>query len=104
MGIWKILPWCAACSPRVIVGAILIVLRSGYTIGYTTPPFEYSSSEPTIVELLTYWVAMALTPDSKYGICKQVCGEPPFVPCSRPCTVYDILPAGGKPAFALYLL
>ena len=35
----------------------LLMISLGYKVGFVSPIYEYNSSSPTIVELLTYWIA-----------------------------------------------
>lgn len=65
--------------------------------------FSFDSQGPTIIELLTYWVACALGLPGAFKI-PEVGGEPPFVQRLWPATFYDFLRFNREAAIALAFL
>jgi len=75
----------------------------GWSVGFTTPVYEWNSSSPTIIELLAFWTACAmnLTEDSPIP---KVCESDPTIACQTVCTMYDAMVQDKKAAIALYSL
>jgi hypothetical protein len=74
----------------------------GWTSAFVTRVYEYNSFEPTIIELLTFWIAAAMGIASTFQ-CPKVCEDFDAIR-QTPSTVYDVSIQSPESALALYCL
>ncbi|KAL6308990.1 hypothetical protein BKA93DRAFT_724538 [Sparassis latifolia] len=72
-------------------GWVFGAFSKGWTRAFVSPIFKSDEQDPTVEEVLVYWLASAVGVDGGWTI-PEVSDEPEYVAVEIPCLVRDILP------------